>query len=163
MIVSSAQNTDLDAVLALEEIGFPEQERWGAQAWQAEFDAADGHVLVGRAMAHGGVIAVAAYRYVDEFGELFRIIVDPEHQGRGLGRQLTKAGEQWARALGAKRMLLEVRDDNESAIAMYTRLGFAPLTIRADYYGPGTKAIVMEREFTDLKSASHLTWEGTNA
>lgn len=163
MIISTATQEDLAAIMALEERGFPAHERWGEASWQAELDASDGLVLAGRALAHGGLVGVAAFRCVDDFSELFRIIVDDDQQRRGLGRRLTEAGEQWARALGARRMLLEVRDDNAAAIGLYHKLGFMPLTIRADYYGPGSKAIVMERELADFKSASHLTWEGVSA
>ena len=47
--------------------------------------------------------------------------------------------------MGAGRMLLEVEVDNTSALALYDRFGFAPVGRRADYYGPGHHALVMER------------------
>ena len=46
-------------------------------------------------------------------------------------------------------MLLEVRPDNESAVALYRRLGFEPVTTRRDYYGPGHHALVMLRALRD--------------
>jgi ribosomal-protein-alanine N-acetyltransferase len=54
-----------------------------------------------------------------------------------------------ASAVGARRMLLEVRPDNEPAVALYRRLGFAAVTTRRDYYGPGAHALVMLRPLRD--------------
>lgn len=43
-------------------------------------------------------------------------------------------------------MLLEVRPDNEAALRLYQRHGFAPVTTRRDYYGPDRRALVMLAE-----------------
>jgi ribosomal-protein-alanine N-acetyltransferase len=42
-------------------------------------------------------------------------------------------------------MLLEVRPDNEPAVALYRKLGFEPVATRRDYYGPGHHALVLQR------------------
>jgi len=47
--------------------------------------------------------------------------------------------------VGAHRMLLEVRPDNEPAVALYRRLGFQPVATRRDYYGSGHHALVLQR------------------
>ncbi len=57
-------------------------------------------------------------------------------------------------------MLLEVRPDNASAIALYRRLGFSPVTTRRDYYGPGQDALVMLRTLaTNDAWAVECAWE----
>ena len=40
-------------------------------------------------------------------------------------------------------MLLEVRSDNPSAIAIYQRFGFERISLRRDYYERGNDAIIM--------------------
>jgi ribosomal protein S18 acetylase RimI-like enzyme len=46
-------------------------------------------------------------------------------RGTGLGRALTEAAFERARARGCRRIELDVNESNASAIALYTSLGFA--------------------------------------
>lgn len=59
-------------------------------------------------------------------GEIFVIGADPTHQGRGLGASLTVAGLDW---LWTHRhtpiAMLYVEADNDAALRLYRRLGFA--------------------------------------
>lgn len=142
MIISAARVDDLDAVLELEHDGFPAAERWSRDSWQAEFDSPDRLVLV-RHDARGQVVGVATFSLVADAADLLRVIVQPGSRGRGVGTSLVRAGMDWARAVGARRMLLEVRPDNDPAIATYRKLGFAALNRRRDYYGAGSDALVM--------------------
>lgn len=71
---------------------------------------------------------------------LQRLAVDPTLQGRGLGRRLLRESMRWARAAGARSMLLNTQPDNERATALYRSEGFEMLAerltvLRAD---PGT-------------------------
>jgi len=52
------------------------------------------------------------------------IVVSEAHRGTGAGRKLIEAVEQFAKKNGAKRMQLEVWENNESAIRFYERSGF---------------------------------------
>ena len=52
------------------------------------------------------------------------VAVHPTHRRRGIGRELTEAALQLARQKQAKRVILDVRDDNEKAYGMYTGLDF---------------------------------------
>ena len=45
-------------------------------------------------------------------------------------------------------MLLEVRHDNEPAVALYAAEGFLEITRRRGYYAAGLDAIVMRREIS---------------
>jgi mycothiol synthase len=57
-------------------------------------------------------------------GEVYVVAIDPEAQGRGLGRALTLAGLHHLAARGLDEVLLYVESDNAPAIAVYSRLGF---------------------------------------
>jgi mycothiol synthase len=57
-------------------------------------------------------------------GEVYVVGVDPEYQGRGLGRAVTELGLEHLRARGARRARLYVEGDNAAALATYRGLGF---------------------------------------
>jgi len=58
-------------------------------------------------------------------GEIFVIAVDPDFQGKGLGRPLVLAGLAWLAARDLRNAMLYVEGSNTSAIALYEKLGFA--------------------------------------
>jgi len=47
-----------------------------------------------------------------------------DHRGHGIGRSLLEAVESEARRLGCCKLTLEVQEHNETALALYRRLGF---------------------------------------
>ncbi len=63
-------------------------------------------------------------------GYLQRIAVNPEHGGRGVGRELLRAAMTWARSAGARAMLLNTQPENERAASLYRSEGFVTLPDR---------------------------------
>jgi ribosomal protein S18 acetylase RimI-like enzyme len=59
--------------------------------------------------------------------------VHPDHQGRGIGRDVLRRISHQALTEGAARVHLEVAVDNDRALGLYTSLGFAPIATE-DYY-----------------------------
>ena len=100
-------------------------------------------------------IGVANFGCVEDMADLNRVVVHRDARGRGVAAQLIRAGIEWAEALGATRMLLEVRTDNDPAVGLYSRLGFDRISLRRDYYGPGVDAVVMLRPISEATGA----WE----
>ncbi|MDH6227176.1 MULTISPECIES: GNAT family N-acetyltransferase [Streptomyces] len=83
----------------------------------------------------GGVLLVARYGGVpagtagvrlagDGVAELKRVFLLPAHRGKGGAALLVAAAEEAARALGARRMVLDTRGDLVEARALYARLGY---------------------------------------
>jgi len=78
-------------------------------------------------------IGFSLFRTVAGESELLLLAVAPDHQRRGVGRLLLEQFVDHARAAGASRVHLEVRDGN-SAVRMYRRAGFEPAGRRPNYY-----------------------------
>lgn len=69
-------------------------------------------------------------------GEIYVIGVDPDFQGRGLGRAMTLLGLEWLhRSRHITRGMLYVDATNATAIAMYTNLGFATDHVDRSFVG----------------------------
>ena len=70
--------------------------------------------------------------------------ISASNQGQGLGRALMQLLFDRALALGSEVLMLEVRADNQSAIALYRSMGFEQIDLRRRYYQPsGVDALVM--------------------
>lgn len=80
-----------------------------------------------------GVMSVAASE-----SHILNVCVDPDWQGRGLGRELMYRLLNLARQHKADTAFLEVRDSNEAAIKLYRSMGFNEVGTRPSYY-PGIK------------------------
>lgn len=146
MIIAHGGGADLPAILELEALGFEAAERWSEQAWADELNA-DDHCVLTRLDPDAQVVGVAALSCVAETADLLRIVVRPDARGQGIGASLLRAGMEWAQAVGAERMMLEVSPENEAAIRLYHRYDFEAVTTRRDYYGPDRPALVMVRDF----------------
>jgi len=99
----------------------------------------DGNELLGYAVM---------MQILDE-AHLLNISIIPERQHEGLGSLLLEALFEEARAYGALRMVLEVRQANLDGRAFYLRHGFTQIGERREYY-PAQKgreaALVLEKE-----------------
>lgn len=77
---------------------------------------------------------------------VYSIGIIPKEQGKGLGRELLSLAITIARLKGKKAISLEVREDNATAIALYTSLEFKPIKTLENYYDDGAPAIKMRKE-----------------
>lgn len=88
------------------------------------------HVLVEAGELLGYVVSYVAV------GEchILNVCIEPEKQGRGLGRQLLRHALECAVDQGAGQAFLEVRASNHAATALYESMGFLTVGVRPDYY-----------------------------
>lgn len=143
-VIRPATEADLDAVARLE------LENLGDDAWSAalvEEGVRDRLPTVRYLVAQVGddVVGHAVVSVVADISELQRIAVDPAHRRTGLATSLLDESADLARAEGADRLLLEVREDNAGAIAFYEARGFVEIDRRRRYYRDGGTAVVMSR------------------
>jgi len=85
--------------------------------------------------------------------ELFRIGVLPWQRRLGVGRAMLDCFFDAARAAGASRVLIEVRESNATARAFYASVGAIEVTRRRRYYrAPEEDAIILEITLPDPKN-----------
>ena len=78
--------------------------------------------------------------------ELLRITVDREKRGQGFGRSLLTHYLAELRGV-CETAMLEVRESNTSARALYERAGYREISKRKSYYkNPAEDAIIYEKE-----------------
>jgi ribosomal protein S18 acetylase RimI-like enzyme len=66
----------------------------------------------------------------EQVGHVSDVAVAPGGEGRGVGRALMAAGEEWARGRGYRLLTLNVFARNERARRLYERLGFGEDIVR---------------------------------
>ena len=82
------------------------------------------------------LVAYAGLWFDGDVAQVMTIGVAPGARRRGLGARLLAALVDRSRELGAAAVLLEVRVDNEPAVALYGRVGFTIIGRRKRYYQP---------------------------
>lgn len=129
---------DLDALMALEKACF------SRDCFNKDFIAellmdeeASVWMCPGTAEAQAALVVI----WKPDCARLFSVAVSPQMQGRGLGRALVAKAEMEARSRGYKELRLELRPDNEKAVALYERCGFQRVESLEGFYEDGTPAL----------------------
>jgi RimJ/RimL family protein N-acetyltransferase len=77
------------------------------------------------------------------------LMVADGYRRQGIGRALMEAAEEWARSVGVLKIELHVFPHNESALALYDRLGYRRVGNRSSHFRRSdglVDAILMEKE-----------------
>ncbi|MBU0688199.1 MAG: ribosomal protein S18-alanine N-acetyltransferase [Gammaproteobacteria bacterium] len=144
MILRDMTEADLDAVLAIERAvhehpwtpgNFSDalRSKYQCKVYESETQEVIGYAVMMLA--------------VDE-AELLDIAIASLQQRKGQGKRLLNEMLALARKKEMRRMVLEVRASNRSAIALYRSAGFSDIGLRRDYYqknGGREDAILMGR------------------
>lgn len=86
------------------------------------------------ASLRGVAVAFSIARTGPDDTELLNLCVHPGERRRGVGLQLLSSVLARARRAGSARVLLDVRESNSAAQALYAKSGFASIGFRPDYY-----------------------------
>ena len=93
------------------------------------------------------VVAYVGAQTVIDSSDMMNIAVHPDFRRRGIGEMLVAALEEQLRQRGSQMLLLEVRDSNAPAIALYEKLGFRQVGLRKNYYrNPKEDARILRKE-----------------
>jgi ribosomal protein S18 acetylase RimI-like enzyme len=80
-------------------------------------------VLVGR--DRGAIVATAMVGHDGHRGWVYYVATDPDHRGKGFGRTIMAAVENWLGAAGIAKLQLLVRRENAKAGAFYQSIGYS--------------------------------------
>lgn len=142
---------DLDAIAGIEESSFPDPwSRTGLasllrlpphRTWVAVCPSSDRHLEV------NGFLSI---RLQSPEAEILRLAVRLEARRRGIGAKLLSDAIGASRRAGVTAIYLEVRAENQPALALYRSRGFRLSTVRRRYYSNGEDAFVLWREVEPL-------------
>jgi ribosomal-protein-alanine N-acetyltransferase len=133
--LEAGNSADLDDVMTVMTAAFGDRygEAWTRSQCAGILPMAGVSLRVARDADSGAAIGFSLFRSVADESELLLLAVLPGHHRQGIGTRLLDDFLDRARAGGATRVHLEVRDGNP-AIAMYRSAGFVPVGRRRNYY-----------------------------
>ncbi len=161
VVVAPMQVADIPAVQAIEDQSFPTS--WPRDSFGSELErnqvaryitARQGETVVGYA---------GMWLILDE-AHVTTIAVDPQVRGQKVGKRLLWEMLRICYEAGVKWAILEVRESNQVAQAMYRRFGFKQVGVRKRYYENEENAIVMwvgqmqSTAFARLLEAASAEW-----
>ncbi len=132
--VRSMRWQDLRSVAVLEQELYPD-DSWSSSSWWAELALRPRRDYL--VVESGGLLLGYAGSSVDGPGgraDVMTLGVARLARGRGLGDALLRELHARAFVAGAQQVLLEVREDNTAARALYGRHGYREVHRRAAYY-----------------------------
>jgi ribosomal-protein-alanine N-acetyltransferase len=138
-------------VATLENVLFPD-DPWSTEQFWQELAHDTRHYVV--AVDDDAVVGYAGVFALAPEGDVQTIAVAPAAQGAGVGARLLGALLQEAARRQCAHLLLEVRSDNEPALALYERAGFEQISVRRRYYPDGTDALILRRRIDPIHAGS---------
>lgn len=142
MEIRQARWAELEALRALQKTAHGTA--WDEEIWKEQFGEERALVWVvddpGKCRLAALLVAWRALNSI----EIVDVAVAPRYRRRGIASAMLNTLAAVAGANGVERIVLEVREDNEPAIATYQNLGYRRLGRRSDFYDNGTAAEVME-------------------
>jgi ribosomal-protein-alanine N-acetyltransferase len=140
LCIRTAGTEDLRRIAWLEEASF--EDSWPYDLLAYELTHPRGLVLLASWDAEPAA-GYVALRHGGGESEILRLAVAPEARRHGVARALVTSGLERLRQERVESCHLEVRMDNEGAIAFYRALGFARTGRRRRYYRDGSDALVL--------------------
>ena len=143
LTVRDMQLSDASEIAELERKAF--SDAWTEKGILDTFHQKQAFVVVGE--MDGKVVGYCIMYYVLDEGEIARIAVDDTCKRQGVGRAILKRVEDICREKEITRILLDVREGNDTARAFYRNYGFAEDGIRKNFYEmPKEHAVLMSKD-----------------
>ncbi len=129
MIIRSAKSADVETLANLmTELGYPTSSEQMRRRLEAISDDPSYATLVSERA--GEVLGMVGLRFEHSYGSddssvrIRAFVVGSEHHGKGVGRTLISAAEDWARRRGAKDVMLAAHKRRTDAHRFYLSMGY---------------------------------------
>lgn len=132
MDINLLQDTDLPSVEHIAQACFSN----GAWSTKQYLQSIESERSVAIGLFAPDLVGYIIFSKILDEGELLQVAIDPAQQGCGFAQQLIAHGIEMLRTVGVKRVMLEVRESNSVAIAVYKKMGFLTEGLRKNYYPP---------------------------
>jgi len=141
MRIEKLRRRDLRKLMPIESAVFPEP--WSPEVFNSELALRKGRLY--RAVWDGNEMAgYIGFLIVDDEAHMTTIATAPAYQRNGVAIAMIVDALHTLRAGGVRHISLEVAANNRPAQALYRRFGFAPVSVRKNYYPvTGQDALVM--------------------
>ena len=101
------------------------------------------------ALEDDAVVGYIGSQSVGEEADMMNVAVHPSCRRQGIARQLVTALVKELSEKGVHSLALEVRQSNDSAIALYAQLDFQQVGLRPNYYrNPKENALILRKEWS---------------
>jgi GNAT superfamily N-acetyltransferase len=129
MIIRSAQSEDVEALANLmAELGYSTSSEQMRRRFKAISDDASNGTLVaereGKVLGMVGLRIERSYVSDDRYVQIRDFVVGSEHRGKGVGRTLLSAAEDWARRRGARDVMLTTHKRRTDAHRFYRSMDY---------------------------------------
>jgi len=129
MIIRSAQSEDVEALANLmAELGYPTSSEQMRRRFKAISGDPSNATLVaereGKVLGMVGLRIERSYGSDDSYVQIRDFVVGSEHRGKGVGRTLLSAAEDWARRRGARDVMLTTHKRRTDAHRFYRSMGY---------------------------------------
>jgi molybdopterin-guanine dinucleotide biosynthesis protein A len=122
-------------------------EGWSAEDYEREIYRTDSFNVTAALDGETVGYLIGRLIHAEMCGELYNIGVDPRFRRKKVGNAMLKEFKEFCASENMKRIYLEVRESNETAIRFYLRSGFLVLSKRKNFYlNPPEDAVLMVTE-----------------
>lgn len=144
--------SDLESIASLESKVF--SDAWTAKSIKDTYNQPQAFIVT--AELDGQAAGYCIVYFVLDEGEIARIAVDTSCRRQGVGRKLLEQVEKICEEKSIIRLMLDVRESNETARKFYRSFGFEEDGIRKNFYEiPKENAVLMSKMIGSTGSTSH--------
>lgn len=154
VVLTPADSWGADTLAELDQRIFGPQEAWPRAAFASYLQQAGIVASVAVLAGHPvGYVLARVQGDVAHAGNVDSMGVVPEARGHRVGDTLMRHALQAVEGQGVRKCTLQVREDNDPALGLYSRLGFLSDGRLPDYYGPGQDGLQMSAPLgTEVRS-----------
>jgi ribosomal-protein-alanine N-acetyltransferase len=139
---------DIPALIDIEREIYPESP-WSAVQFREELAGVPRTHRYIVAYKDSEIIGYGGIALVGDVADIHTLTVISKYRQRGIGSELLKQLESWAKERSVTAFMLEMREGNSQAQSLYEKNGYQIISRRDHYYATGIHALIMRKELSD--------------